>query len=34
MRMVVEDILPLMGTADIVRDRQGAVEAISCILCI
>ena len=34
MRMVVEDILPLMGTADIIRNRQGAVEAISCILCI
>lgn len=31
MRTVVEDILPLMGTADLVRNRQGAVEAISCI---
>ncbi|XP_067042900.1 TATA-binding protein-associated factor 172-like [Acropora muricata] len=32
MRMVVEDILPLMGTADIIRNRQGAVEAISCVI--
>lgn len=32
MKVVVEDILPLMGTADIIRNRQGAVEAISCIL--
>ncbi|XP_068672856.1 TATA-binding protein-associated factor 172-like [Montipora foliosa] len=32
MRVVVEDILPLMGTADLVRNRQGAVEAISCVI--
>jgi len=31
MRVVVEDVLPLMGTADVVRNRQGAIEAISCI---
>ena len=33
MRTVVEDVLPLMGTADVVRNRQGAIEAISCIFC-
>lgn len=31
MRVVVEDVLPLMGTADVVTNRQGAIEAISCI---
>ena len=31
MKMVVEDVLPLLGTADLVRNRQGAIEAISCI---
>lgn len=31
MTTVVEDVLPLMGTADVVRNRQGAIEAISCI---
>lgn len=31
MQTVVEEILPLMGTADLVRNRQGAVEVISCI---
>lgn len=31
MRVVVEGVLPLMGTADLVRNRQGALEAISCI---
>ncbi|KAJ7348763.1 btaf1 RNA polymerase II, partial [Desmophyllum pertusum] len=31
MSAVVDDVLPLMGTADIVRNRQGAIEAISCI---
>ena len=32
MKTVVKDILPLMGTADVIRNRQGAIEAISCIL--
>lgn len=32
MRVVVEDVLPLMGTADVVRNRQGAIEAISCVI--
>ena len=32
MRTVVENVLPLMGTVDVVRNRQGAVEAVSCIL--
>ena len=32
MRTVVEDVVPLMGTADLVRNRQGAIEAVSCIL--
>ncbi|CAH3196884.1 unnamed protein product [Porites evermanni] len=31
MTTVVEDVLPLMGTADIVRNRQGAIETICCI---
>ncbi|KAL9957258.1 hypothetical protein ACROYT_G038872 [Oculina patagonica] len=32
MRTVVEDVLPLMGTADVVRNRQGAIEAVSCVI--
>ena len=32
MKTAVKDILPLMGTADVIRNRQGAIEAIPCIL--
>lgn len=32
MRTVVKDVLPLMGTADVIRNRQGAIEAISCVI--
>ena len=31
-KTVVKDILPLNDTADVIRNRQGAIEAISCIL--
>ena len=31
-KTVVKDILPLMGTVDVIRNRQGAIEVISCIL--
>ncbi|CAH3137716.1 unnamed protein product [Pocillopora meandrina] len=31
-KTVVKDILPLMGTADVIRNRQGAIEAIPCVI--
>ena len=32
MKTVVKDIVSLMGTTDVIRNGQGAIEAISCIL--
>ena len=32
MKTVVKDIVTLMGTTDVIRNGQGAIETISCIL--
>ena len=32
MKTVVKDIVSLMGTTDVIRNGQGAIQAISCIL--
>lgn len=32
MQVVIGDVIPLLGTGDILEDRQGAIECISSIL--